>query len=206
MSRIITPETCYPEVKNTVAQWVLAQFGPTPSYDATLRNSIDQWGLPWFRAGAVVYDCEGRILMMHEGRVQVKKVKDQRLKERLLEAGHKPGDWVDGDGGWNLPAGRLKVGESFEAAALREVKEESGWDIALQALLHTRHSEKTSNTYIMPVYLAQAISGPDQYRTAETTEIGWFTPARISDMHAAGTLRSPEFVMDSLEAYKKAAR
>lgn len=203
MSKITIPRACTSELKETVTRWATAYFGPSLLYDDAKQAEIDQWGLPWFRAGAIVRDSEGKILMMHEGRVQVKKIKDEALKTRYLTEGYKPGDWVDGDGGWNLPSGRLRVGESFEAGVMREVKEESGWSIAFKDHIHTRHSEKPGNPYILPVYLTEAITGPTEYRTVETMEIGWFTVAEIREMHAAGQLRSPDFVMDSLDAYEK---
>ncbi len=199
---MLIPKTVNPEIEKTVTKWVRDTFGPNASYDESLQPTIDQWGLPWFRAGAVVRNEEGKILMMHEGRVQVKKIRDEALKNQFIAEGYKSNEWVDGDGGWNLPSGRLKPGESFENGAIREVKEESNWDIAIKAHIHTRHSEKVGNAYILPVYFAEAISGPEQYRTKETSEIGWFSTEEICKMEESGMLRSPEFVMDSIKAYE----
>ena len=188
MSKIITPETYYSGLKTTIADWVTATLGLNPSYDDTLQNSIDQWGLPWFRAGAVVHNGAGKILMMHEGRVQVGKLKNKVEKEFHLARGLTKSSWICGDGGWNLPAGRLRSGESFENGAIREVMEESNWDIELKEVIHVRHSEKPNNQYILPVYLAEAIAGPELYRTEETMEIGWFTPKEIQAMFEANLL------------------
>lgn len=165
-------------------------------------GDIQKWGLPWFRAGALVYNKEGKILMMHEARVQVKKIKDPALQQKYLDAGKALKDWVDGDGGWNLPAGRVRVSESYAETDTREVGEESGWRIELEDLLHTRTSHKPGNIYTMPVFLAYAVDGPKQYHTEETSEIDWFTPAEIREMNKSGALRSPEFVMTSLEAFE----
>lgn len=200
MSKIVIPGTCYPELGTTIADWVRANLGSDPSYDGSLQSKIDQWGLPWFRAGAIVRDASGKILMMHEGRVQVKKLKDEAVRNFHLNRGLAKNEWICGDGGWNLPSGRLRVGETFEDAAFREVKEESCWDISLSTVAHVRHSEKPDNQYILPVYLADAINGPEQYRTEETMEIGWFSAEEILAMHAAGMLRSPDFVLDTLKA------
>lgn len=45
-----------------------------------------------------------------------------------------------GRGAWDLPAGYLDPGESFEAGARRETAEEAGIDVTLMALLGVYHS------------------------------------------------------------------
>ena len=200
MSKIVIPETCYPELESTIADWVRTNLGSDPSYDESLQSKIDQWGLPWFRAGAIVRNAAGKILMMHEGRIQIKKIESEAVRNFHLSRGLKKKDWICGDGGWNLPSGRLRIGETFEDAARREVEEESGWDITLSTVVHVRHSEKPDNQYILPVYFADANNGPEQYRTEETMEIGWFSAEEIQAMHTAGMLRSPDFVLDTLAA------
>lgn len=202
MPLIIIPNACYDNVKKEVQTWTENNLGTPPSYDDSLQPTIDQWGFPWFRAGTLVVDHASRILMMHEARVQIKKLRDEQLKENLLAQGHQPNEWIDGDGGWNLPAGRLRLKECFEEAGLREVKEETGWTIVIERLLYIRHSEKPSNKYIMPVYFGFPTLGPAKHRTAETSEIGWFTSEEIHSMAANGQLRSPDFVLESLKAYQ----
>lgn len=202
---IAIPETQDPALNAEIQQWAVANGIPVAITDAKLQKSIADWGLPWFRAGVVAVNGEGKILMIHEGRVQVKKIKDKVLKEQYLSEGRKPGDWVDGDGGWNLPAGRLNPGEMFEDAAERETDEESGWCVAVKQYLCKRTSERPGNQYIMPVFLADAFYGPAEFHTTatrETLEIAWLTPAEIRQFHAEDKLRSPEFVIAALDAYE----
>lgn len=202
---ITIPETHCLKLNANIRRWAEANNIPASITDAALQESIAQWGLPWFRAGVVVVNKAGKILMIHEGRVQVKKIKDQALKDKYLAGGYKLSSWVDGDGGWNLPAGRLNPGEMFEDAAEREVNEESGWNVTIKQHLCTRTSEKPDNQYIMPVFLAEADYGPVNYHTAithETMEIGWFTVAEIRQMCADDKLRSPEFVTAALDTYE----
>ena len=204
--KITIPGTHDPSLSAEIKHWAEANNIPAATNDPTVQKSIRDWGLSWFRAGALVVNGEGKILMIHEGRVQVKKIKDEALRNQLLSDGHRPSEWVDGDAGWNLPAGRLQIGETFEDGAERETKEESCWDITIKQHLCTRRSEKPGNQYIMPVYLAEPISGPAEFHTVETREtleIAWLTPEEIRSMNAAGLLRSPESVMASLDAYEK---
>lgn len=203
---IVTPETLDPALSADIKQWAEINHVPAAVTDPAAQKSIRNWGLPWFRAGAVVVNGDGQILMVHEGRVQVKKIKDEAQKAKLLSEGHKPGDWVDGDGGWNLPAGRLNSGETFEDGAEREVGEESGWHATVRQYLCLRTSEKPDNQYIMPVFLADANYGPAEFHTTatrETLEIAWLTPEEIWKLYATEELRSPEFVVAALEAYEK---
>lgn len=204
MSELIVaiPKTHCPKLDIDIQRWAESYRMPTVITDTALQEHIARWGLPWFRAGAVVANRAGKILMVHEGRVQVKKIKDEATRQRFLSEGYKPNAWVDGDGGWNLPAGRLTLDEYFEDGAGREVNEESGWKVTIKQHLCTRSSEKPGNQYIMPVFLADPVSGPDQYHTDETIEIGWFTVEEVRSLGVAGLLRSPESVIESLDAYQ----
>ncbi len=204
--KIAIPETHSPSLTANIQRWAKENSVPEVFTGPTTQKGIRSWGLPWFRAGALVVNSEGKILMIHEGRVQVKKIKDEALKNQLLSEGLKPNAWVDGDGGWNIPAGRLNPGETFEYAAWREILEESGWNVYINKHLCTRHSEKPGNQYIMPVFLTIPVFGPAEFHTdetRETLEIAWLTPEEIRSMNAAGLLRSPESVMASLDAYEK---
>lgn len=42
--------------------------------------------------------------------------------------------------GWYFPAGKVDAGETFQEAALRETREESGIDVVLEGLLRIEHS------------------------------------------------------------------
>lgn len=199
---IAIPQAHNPQLNAEIQQWAEANNIPTAITDPKLQESIAEYGTPWFRSAAVVVNNGGRILMIHEGRVQIKKIKDEALKQQKLAEGRSLNDWVDGDGGWNMPSGRLGLGEVFEDGAERETKEESGWKATIKQYLCTR----TGKLYIMPIFLARANHGPAQFRTTETREtleIAWLTVEEIRKLHADNKLRSPEFVSQALDAYEK---
>ncbi len=199
MSKIVVPVTENAELMAKITAWVHAKYGSDPDYDPALQSKIDEFGLPWFRAAALVVDQAGKILMMHEGKAQVKKLKSAALRDYYLNIQHKDkNEWVDEDGGWNIPAGRIMVGETFEQGLLREVKEESDHMVKILGILHVRWGKD----YAMPTYLAEDQSGPEHYHTPETLDIHKFSTEGVRTLHAVGILRSPESVMDSLGAYE----
>ncbi len=197
--KIVVPVSENRELMEKITEWVHAKFGPNPEYDSTLQPVIDEFGLPWFRAAALVVDREGKILMMHEGKAQVKKLKSEALRDYYLNIkGFSKNAWVDEDGGWNIPAGRIMVGETFEQGMSREVEEESAHKVKNLGILHIRWGKD----YVMPTYLVEDLSGHEQYSTPETLGIHKFLPEGIRILNEIEVLRSPESVMDSLNAYE----
>lgn len=202
MSQIVIPKADCADLTREITSWMHAKFGPNPEYDSAKADSIKQWGLPWFRAGALVVDEDDKVLMIHEGRIHIKKVKDENYRQWLLETNRcDAGGWANGDGGWNIPAGRLALGESFEECVVREAKEETGHDIKVLGIIHVRWGKD----YVMPTFLAQNLSWPLQCRVKDSQEIIGvcnFSIEGIRALNDAGVLRSPESVMDTIDAYE----
>ncbi len=202
MSKIVIPETKCADLTKEIARWLSAKFGPDPEYDSKKESDIIQWGLPWFRAGALVVDEDYKVLMIHEGRIHIKKVRDENYRQWLLETNRcDAGGWANGDGGWNIPAGRLALGESFEAGVVREVKEETGHEVKVLGIIHMRWGKD----YVMPTFLAQNLSWPLQCRVKDPQEVIGICNFSIEGVRAlndASVLRSPESVMDTLDAYE----
>lgn len=79
LTPIPIPQTSDRDLQRVIDQWA-DQFGPTPVQFKSLRSDIDEWGLPWFRSGALVRK-DGKILMMHESRIQIRNLKDAQLRQ-----------------------------------------------------------------------------------------------------------------------------
>ncbi len=85
------------------------------------------------------------------------------------------------NGRWALPGGCQDLGETPAQCAVREVKEESGFDVAavkLAAVLDLdRHPPGNDNLFsIYKIYFVCRVTGGAARPSAETSEIGFFDP------------------------------
>jgi 8-oxo-dGTP diphosphatase len=72
---------------------------------------------------------------------------------------------------WNFPAGKLEEGESAEAAAVRETKEEVGYDVKLIQALPVSLSKRGSELH---PFAAEIIGGTLEYPKDELLDAKWF--------------------------------
>jgi 8-oxo-dGTP diphosphatase len=80
-------------------------------------------------------------------------------------------------GDWALPGGFVDVGETVEAAAVREAKEETGLDIELVALLgvYSDPARDPRGHTVSVVYIARAVGGCLQ-GADDASQAAVFTP------------------------------
>ena len=61
---------------------------------------------------------------------------------------------------WSLPKGKLERGESWEQAAVREVREETGYECRLvHELSPTRYSDRKGRPKVVRYWLMEAVGG-----------------------------------------------
>jgi 8-oxo-dGTP diphosphatase len=88
---------------------------------------------------------------------------------------------------WSLPKGKLERGESFEAAALREIEEETGLRCRLGDELapatYTDHKGRSKIVRWYRMELSDAASGAVPFEpNDEVDELRWLSPAAAAEL------------------------
>jgi len=116
------------------------------------------------------------------------------------------------DGYWELPGGRVEVGESASAAVVREVAEEAGVPIDVTGLAgvysdpgHVLAYPHGRGTYqqIAICFHAFSAAGHTQPDHDETTDAGWFDPEQTARLaiHPAMRRRLTDALAEPYQAH-----
>jgi len=81
---------------------------------------------------------------------------------------------------WNFPAGRVDVGDTIEQTAIKEAKEESGFDVELIRKIGIFQDLATEA--VKHAFEAKIIDGELTYPEDEILNAGWFTFEEIKEM------------------------
>lgn len=100
---------------------------------------------------------------------------------------------------WNLPAGRVDVGDTIEQTAIKEAREESGFDVKLTGKIGIYHD--TALEDVRHAFRAEIIGGELNFPEDEILDARWFSFSEIETLRKSGKLRS-EWMFDAISAVK----
>jgi 8-oxo-dGTP diphosphatase len=81
---------------------------------------------------------------------------------------------------WSLPKGKLDPGETWEEAALREVREETGLECSLgEELPSTTYHDRKGRFKLVRYWLMDPVGGEFEPND-EVDELRWLTPAEAA--------------------------
>lgn len=100
---------------------------------------------------------------------------------------------------YNLPAGHVDKDEQLENAAIREAKEETGYDVRLIEQIALYHESAPQS--VKHVYSAEIISGHEKAQEGEILEVVWRSFDEIAELEKAGQMRAP-WVFDAISKFE----
>jgi len=122
-------------------------------------------------------------------------VKDRQIL--LVKRGHEPNK-----GMWSIPGGLIKLGETAEEAAIREVREETGLEVSIGAVagifnvIIKDSDSKIKYHYVIIDYIGEVVGGMLRPGT-DVTDARWFWLDEIGDVETSPTVKK------ALELFRK---
>lgn len=100
---------------------------------------------------------------------------------------------------YNLPAGHVDKDEQLEIAAIRETKEETGYEVRLIEQIALYHESAPQS--VKHIYSAEIIGGEEKAQEGEILEVVWHSFDEIAELEKAGRMRAP-WVFDVVSKFE----
>lgn len=104
----------------------------------------------------------------------------------------------DGKTVWNLPAGHVDKDEQLEPAAIRETKEETGYDVRLIEQIGLYHESASQS--VKHVFLAEIVGGELKPQEGEIIAVEWLSFDEVNNLQTGNELRAP-WVWDIIQKH-----
>jgi len=109
-------------------------------------------------------------------------------------------------GKWNIPSGRLEMGEKIVDGAIREAKEETGYNVNITDLTGIYNFISEFRRQVVVVnFIGEIIGGDLLYDGTEIIDAKWFTLDEIENLNDS-KLRNPQFVRRIIEDVRNEKR
>lgn len=102
---------------------------------------------------------------------------------------------------WNFPSGKIEPCEDVFVGAIREVKEETGYDVRLTNLLSIHNCIHKEYPILRLAFYAEIVSGSIAFNRDEILQVRWVPLLEIEQM--GELLRRPESTAVLIEAVKR---
>lgn len=143
-----------------------------------------------------------RDVIHHNGGAAILVMKDQRI---LLVSQYR---YAVGTKLWELPAGKVEIGESPEVCAMRELEEESGYVCESLSLMSEFFTTPGFCTEKITVYEAKGLTKAEHPRAMDEDEMidtKWFTMEEIKAMLAQGQIQDAKTLIALQQVFMKEA-
>ena len=101
---------------------------------------------------------------------------------------------------WSIPAGELDSGESLIEGAVREIKEETGFDVEVTGICQIGSRKLVDDIFVSIIFTTKILKEEIKLDKEEILDAKWFSYEEILQMES--NLRSPDLIIHAINNTK----